>query len=176
MTPIITIHNENELAEYEEMIRKNLADGKAALLSLLQGGDTLDFYKKVKFGKCIPEPITGRPENFIEVINQSMTYLVCIRGVGFLLKWHPGHEFIVNFGSNPGYDIVSADESIIAECFASTNFRNNRKLTRDMKRLSDNETAQYRYEFFHDEDFDKVNEAYYRKKYPRVQLVQIEIS
>ena len=37
---------------------------------------------------------------------------------------------------------------IIPECFAATSYKSNGKLTADLKRLSENETALVKYEFF----------------------------
>jgi len=37
---------------------------------------------------------------------------------------------------------------IIPECFAVTSYKSNGKLTADLKRLSENETALVKYEFF----------------------------
>lgn len=39
--------------------------------------------------------------------------------VEYLYKIYPAQAFIVNWGNVPGYDIESADGTIIAECFAA---------------------------------------------------------
>lgn len=53
--------------------------------------------------------------------------------VEYLYKIYPAQAFIVNWGNVPGYDIESADGTIIAECFAATSYKSNGKLAADLK-------------------------------------------
>lgn len=68
----------------------------------------------------VTEPLSGKAENLIEVINQSMTYLVSIMAVEHLYDVHKEQIFKINWVNVAGYDIESADGTIICECFAST--------------------------------------------------------
>ena len=174
MKPVksIVINNLEELKQYRATIIDNLGIGTVIIKELLDTNDPLSFFKTVKFEKSIIDPITGEPENFIEVVNQSQTYLVTLMGVEYLLFKHPGAVFKVNLGNVSGYDIESVDGKIIAECFAATSYRSNRKLTKDLKRLQDNETSEHRYEFFYDTEFAEEHKLYYQKAYPEIEIIK----
>ena len=60
--------------------------------------------------------------------------------------------FIVNLGTQSGFDIHSSAESLIAEVFASVDARNNNKLCNDIKRLNGLEGE---YVFFHSLEIHK---------------------
>lgn len=83
--------------------------------------------------------------------------------VEYLYKIYPAQAFIVNWGNVPGYDIESADGTIIAECFAATSYKSNGKLAADLKRLAGNIEAEHKYEFFYDKDFTENYKEYYKK-------------
>lgn len=87
------------------------------------------------------------------MVNQSQTYLISLKAVEYLLCKHPGVSFVVNWGNIPGYDIESADQSIVAECFAATSYRSNQKLVKDLKSLNENQRVQHKYKFFYDKEF-----------------------
>ena len=136
------------------------------------GGGTLDIFKAFKFDKIASEPLTGKPENLIEVINQAHTYLISIMAVQYLYKIYPTQEFIINWGNIPGYDIESVDGTIIAECFAATSYKSNGKLTADLKRLMSNNTAIHKYEFFYDKEFTEKHKEFYQEKYPGIEVIK----
>lgn len=92
--------------------------------------------------------------------------------VEYLMKVHSDVSFKVNWGNNPGYDIESEDQRIIAECFAATSYRSNQKLVKDLKRLKENQIAEYKYEFFYDKEFEDSHRAYYEDNYPGIAIVK----
>ena len=73
-------------------------------------------------------------------------------------------------GNVSGYDIESRDGEVVAECFAATSYQSNRKLAKDLKRLSENNNAAYKYEFFYDMEFTDKSKGYYENKYPDVKI------
>lgn len=172
MTEQIIIHDKNELKKYRTDILHNLDASIMLLKQILESKDTLNIFKTLKFEKSAVEPLTGKPENLIEVVNQAHTYLVSIMAVEYLYEKYPNQVFIINWGNIPGYDIESMDGSIIAECFAATSYKSNGKLTADLKRLATNTTALYKYEFFYDKEFTENHTTYYKEKYHDIEIVK----
>ena len=174
MAEQLTVQTVEELESYKNTIRENLKNTIEQIKHSMHGNDVLEAFKLLKFEKIAMEPLTGKPENLIEVINQSQTYLISIMAVEYLLKRHSDQTFIINWGNIPGYDIESKDGTIIAECFAATSYRSNGKLTADLKRLNKNKKATYKYEFFYDKDFIENHKAYYENKYPDIKIVKFD--
>ncbi len=171
MTEQIVIHNITELDAYKKTIMDNLSRSIENVQNII-GSGTLDIFKAFKFDKIASEPLTGKPENLIEVINQAHTYLISIMAVQHLYKIYPTQDFIINWGNIPGYDIESVDGTIIAECFAATSYKSNGKLTADLKRLMSNNTAIHKYEFFYDKEFTEKHKEFYQEKYPDIEVIK----
>lgn len=120
MAQSILVHNADELKCYKEKIKSNLDKSVEQLRTVVAGNNPLEVFQRLKFEKCVIEPLSGNTENLIEVINQSMTYMVSIMAVEYLFKLHPNSSFVINWGNASGYDIESEDGNIIGECFATT--------------------------------------------------------
>lgn len=174
MEKTIIICSREQLNEYRKKIQDNLKAGMEKLNELMKASDAVTFFHIIKFEKTVIEPLTGEPENLLEVVNQCQTYLVSIMAVEYLLEKYSGVSFKVNFGNVSGYDIESEDGSIISECFAATSYRSNGKLAADLKRLEKNTEAIHKYEFFYDKEFSDNNKTYYQKKYPDVEIVKFK--
>lgn len=174
MTKPLQVNNINELSTYREQIAKNLHQSVTSLAELIQRENTISIFEKLKFDKVATEPLSGDPENLIEVINQSHTYLVSLLAVEYLLAQHPGTTFMINWGNIPGYDIESTDGAIIGECFAATSYKSNGKLTADLKRLDSCKSAKYKYEFFYDREFTDNHKNYYKEKYPDIEIIKFK--
>lgn len=172
MTERLVVHSRTELEKYKKIISDNLLENMRVIEGLIKDSSALEVFKRFKYDKIAVEPLTGQAENLIEVVNQSQTYLVSLMAVEFLYQRFPTQMFIVNWGNIPGYDIESEDGIIIAECFAATSFRSNGKLVNDLKRLSQNGTAIYKYEFFYDKEFGEQQKEYYEGKYPGIEIVK----
>lgn len=172
MTEQIIIHNVSELQIYKQKIIDNLNSSVRAIMQIIAENEALDVFKMFKFEKMAIEPLSGKPENLIEVINQAHTYLISIIAVEYLYKTYPTKSFLINWGNIPGYDIESTDGTIIAECFAATSYKSNGKITADLKRLLNNTTATYKYEFFYDKEFTENHRKYYQEKYPGITVVK----
>ncbi|MDD3325298.1 MAG: hypothetical protein PHN38_09295 [Sulfurospirillaceae bacterium] len=137
MTESIIVHDISELEKYQTMIKSNLEMGIENLKKIIEENAALEIFKMLKFEKVSVEPLNGEKENIIEVINQSMTYIVSLMAVEYLLNLFPQKAFKINWGNIAGYDIESLDEEIICECFAATSYKSNAKLTADLKRLEE---------------------------------------
>ena len=174
MPKALHISDRSVLVGYQQMIVKNLTECKNVLRGLIEKEDPMSLFAKCKYDKIGIEPLTGEDENIIEVINQAQTYLVSLKAVEYLLDRYPAKEFIVNWGNIAGYDVESVDGTIIAEVFAATSYRSNSKLTKDLKRLSDNKTAKIKFEFFHDKEFTPNHRTYYSEKYPGIEIVKFD--
>lgn len=167
----IVIHELEEVKQYKTRIHNNLYKCAENLKVLLATEAAFSFFKKAKYEKIVIDPLTEKPENLIEVINQCQTYLVSFLGVEYLISKFPNKSFKINLGNVSGYDIESEDGSIIAECFAATSYRSNGKLNKDLKRLSGNKRAAHKYEFFYDTEFANSHSDYYEKKYQNIKIV-----
>lgn len=78
MSKQIVVHNTDELNKYKKIILNNLNGSINMLQQVLSNNDALDAFKIFKFEKIATEPLSGNPENLIEVINQAHTYLISI--------------------------------------------------------------------------------------------------
>jgi hypothetical protein len=173
MATAVIIHSIDELKTYKEIIASNLDKGIKQLQELLAKGNPTYIFQVFKFEKFVAEPLSGNQENLVEVINQSMTYIVSIMAVEYLLKTFPDKSFVVNWGNASGYDIVSEDGRVICECFAATSYRSNGKLSSDLKRLN-KANADYKYEFFYDKEYTDSQYKYYHGKYPNIQIIKFD--
>ena len=141
MANTVTINSADELRTYKATILSNLAKSVWDISAIIESENAQEVFRQFKFEKIATEPLSGKPENLVEVINQSQTYLVTLAATEYLLCLYPEKAFILNWGNVSGYDIESTDGTIVAECFAATSYRSNGKLTADMKRLCANQTA-----------------------------------
>ena len=151
MANTVTISSAEELSRYKTTILSNLR-------------------KSVQDIKAMIDSLSGKPENLVEVINQSQTYFVTLAATEYLLSHYPEKSFLLNWGNVSGYDIESTDGEIIAECFAATSYRSNGKLTADLKRLF----GDRKYEFFYACDFSDTSKKYYENKYVGVCIVKLD--
>lgn len=166
-----TICSLSEIQFYRDKVLNNMEKSKQSIKTIVEKEDALSFFKNVKYNKIVNDSLTEDAENFIEIVNQDQTYLVSLKSAEYLKKRFPDKCFIINFGNVSGYDIVSTDGRIIAECFAATSYRSNSKLLKDLKRLSKSEDVDYKFEFFYDLEFGEKSKAYYEKKYPDIEII-----
>ena len=174
MTKTVTICSTDELGKYKATILSNLAKSVWDIRAIIESENAQEIFRQFKFEKIATEPLSGKPENLVEVVNQSQTYLVTLAATEYLLRLYPAKAFILNWGNVSGYDIESTDGTIVAECFAATSYRSNGKLIADLKRLCANQTALQKYEFFYASDFSDASKKYYESKYTGVCIVKLE--
>ena len=108
------------------------------------------------------------------MVNQYQTYLVTLKALEFLFEKYSNKSFIARFGNIAGYDIESTDGEIVAECFASVSYKNNKKLDKDLEMLNSITCCPIRYEFFYDRDFNADNYTAYKIKYPEINIIKFE--
>lgn len=174
MSKTRVIKDKVELNNLRKEIMESLDQSVSMIGEFMDSTDSLSFFKKIKFEKTVIDPLTGELENFAEMIDQCQTYLVTIMGAEYLIDKFPDTEFTIHLGNVSGYDIISKDESIIAECFASTNYKNNNKLYNDLKGLAENKTAVHKYEFFTDFKATPKVISNAKEKYPEIEIIKFE--
>lgn len=163
--------NMEQVNEYRTKIIDNT---EKYMTARLQDSIGLEFLRKIKFDKHGYDPLFEEPTNFIEQTNQTWTYLVCLSAVEYFLKEYPGKSFYVNFGTKSGYDVVSEDESIICECFATTVPNSNEKLEKDTLKVFSNENAKEKYIIFYASEQKPKQVANKMKKYPGVKILPLD--
>lgn len=171
MNKKILFENEVQVKSLREKIIKITND---KLKELWQNREGIDFLKKIKFEQCGYDPLFEHGTNFIEQTNQTFTYLVCLAAVEILQSKYPTHIFIVNFGTESGYDVVSKDGSIICECFAATAPDSNKKLELDAYKVYDNKTAAFRYVIYYVANSKEKHVDNIKRKYNGVELIALK--
>ena len=161
---LITSHQ-----QASQMRRTILNNAETAKETLMKNMDTsaLELFAAIKYEKIGVDPLTGRELNLIEQINQMYSDLVILAAVQELMEEFPGKSFEANFGAVPGYDVMSTDGQVVAECFAVTSVASNDKLNKDCRKLLKAD-AEHKYLFFYtysDSD-DKLEKKY--QKYPKI--------
>ena len=68
MSKQIVVHNIDEQDKYKNTILDNLNNSVNMLQQVLRNSDALNAFKLFKFEKMATEPLSGNPENLIEVI------------------------------------------------------------------------------------------------------------
>lgn len=68
MSKQIVVHNIDEQDKYKNTILDNLNNSVNMLQQVLRNSDALNAFKIFKFEKMATEPLSGNPENLIEVI------------------------------------------------------------------------------------------------------------
>ena len=85
MTNAVTISDAEELSRYKTTILSNLKKSVQDIRTLIEGENAQEIFMQFKFEKVATEPLSGKPENLVEVINQSQTYFVTLTAVEYLL-------------------------------------------------------------------------------------------
>ena len=139
-------------AELAGMQRKILQQSEAVigeLKAILWEMPSILAIQKLKFERIAPDGIFGERLNLVEYLNQTMTYLVCLHAGNAMMKRHGLEAVIINFGTQPGYDVESTTGDIICECFAATSVKSNEKLRKDVLRLHKYAAAKERYVYYY---------------------------
>lgn len=141
---------------------------------LLKSGSGMEFLRKIKFTQCGYDPLFQHETNFIEQVNQTFTYLVCLDAVEYLLKEHEGKRFNVCFGTEAGHDVESEDGEVICECFAATTPDSNGKLEKDCIKVHSNQDAIYKYVIYYASTNKPVHIENLKRKYQGVNIISLE--
>ena len=168
----IFVSDKSDLEKYKQILCSNIQKSFENLKYLLDHNDCTSAFEYFKYEKTVVDPLTGNPENLIEMLNQYQTYLVTIKALEYLFEEHSNRLFVARFGNISGFDIESTDGKIVAECFAQVNYRNNKKLDKDLEKLSSIACDVMCYEFFYDKVFTQENYLSYKSKYPQINIVK----
>jgi hypothetical protein len=143
------VRNVEDIYRYLGKIRNAAADVHTWIAA--QTGDPIDLLRKMKFDEIGFHPIEGRALNLVEQINQTWTYPVALAAASQLLELHPeagGYRLAPGANASMPLDIMSEAGGLVgAEVFACVDPRNNRKLDKDLKKMSAR-PEQHRYIFF----------------------------
>ena len=86
MANTVTISSAEELSRYKTTILSNLKKSVQDIKAMIDSEDAQEIFKHFKFDKIATEPLSGKPENLVEVINQSQTYFVTLAATEYLLS------------------------------------------------------------------------------------------
>jgi hypothetical protein len=99
--------------------------------------DPLEALIRLKFTEVGRDPLSERPLNLIEQVNQTFTYLTSFAAVEAIAGIHPNAwPIILNLGTTSGSDVESQGASVAAEVFAAVRASNNRKLAKDIAKVA----------------------------------------
>lgn len=149
---ILTVRSQSELAPYLSSIEANAAKTVEAIsTSIAAAPSPTEVLRRMKFEQVGFHPTGGHPLNLIEQINQTFTFLVALKATEWLLEHHPeagGFRLAPGAHAATDFDIMSVAPDVVgAETFAAVNPANNRKLVRDLTKLSGC-GCRHRYAFF----------------------------
>lgn len=119
-------------------------------LASISGPEALKALWRMKVEAIGCDPMNAeRPLNLIEQVNQTFTYIASARAARILFEKHPGAApFTLNLGTAAGPDIESEKEGgVAAEVFAAVNTSNNKKLKKDIAKVSAT-SARFKYVFY----------------------------
>lgn len=170
----IRIKSINELEKYKVLIKETSEKTVSNIQDLLWKYDSFGILHQFKFSQVGYEPIQGYELNFIEQINQMFSHIVVLKAVEILLKRYPDKEFILNLGTQGGYDVVSLDNSIICECFSTTSPISNNKIKNDTEKLIKNSTADRKYIIFYSAEVNVTTLDNIREKHPDITFIQLD--
>lgn len=138
----------------------------------------LDLIRRLKFERTVDDRVFDERMNFVEYLNQTFTYLVCLCAGETVLNRFGYHSVLVRFGTAPGYDIEAGAGELIGECFSATSVKSNSKLKTDILRLCADKSALKRCVFFYSEGSES-DRSYIEKMrflYPSVTLIEFDYS
>ena len=172
----------------KEGVKKILTkmDAKEALAALKFDKTVLDeAYEKIKkegkggvvgpfYNELIKHEENKKLLKYIEMLNQAYSDFVVLKTVEDLMDRYPDKAFELHMGALTGFDIVSTDKEVVAECFATVTAFNNQKIKKDSEKLMQLEEKVEKYIYFYSrEDTDEKLRVFY-KKYPQITYSRIK--
>jgi hypothetical protein len=131
------IGNLDEVANVRQSVLAAASRAAVHLTNLASKCGGLELLESLRFKEIGRHPTEDRALNQVEQINQTFTMLVSLAVVEWLLESHPNAApFQLNPGTAAGTDILGRKESVAAEVFAAVRPGNNRKLSRDIEKVS----------------------------------------
>lgn len=173
--PFVIVTSKEQVAKLRDAVISNAEASYAALQERIARIRPMEFWASCKFERIGRDSIDGQPQNLIEQINQMYSNLVVLSGAEDLLDRYPGVSLELQLGASSGYDILSTDGKIAAECFAVTTVSSNRKLDRDCSKLAASDAAErYLYFYAHQDSEEKLQKQF--EKYPGIVFQRIVFS
>lgn len=176
MSKVRTISSIDDAISLRNEIIKSAEIAKSNILAAASNTSAINLMYNLKFKETGFEPLSNKPINLIEQLNQMFTYLVSIEGVVHLIKTYPQMSFTLNLGTASGYDIESTDKSIIAETFSSTSPKSNDKLKKDVVRLAANNTALHKYIFYYSANDSVAYVENHKRSYSDVNILKVSFD
>jgi len=146
----LTVTSSEDLEDRIAAICQSASKAIKKIRPLLGADDPLDVLKTLRFTEAGYDPLDpNRDLNLIEQLNQTFTYLATFRAAELLFETHgPNLRLTLNLGTQRGADIeTDADGGIAAEVFTAVRPDNNKKLKKDLKKVSQ-AIAKHKYVFF----------------------------
>ena len=176
MSKVRTIKTIDEAILLRNNVLKSAEISKSNIISIASNNSALDLMYNLKFKEVGIEPLENKPINLIEQLNQMFTYLVSIEAVIYLMKIYPEMSFTLNLGTASGYDIESADKTVIAETFSATSPKSNGKLKKDIIRLNANDNALHKYSCYYSAVDSPVYVENLKRAFPNVIIIKISLD
>lgn len=145
-----TVSTERDIDQLVDLVTRSAERALVQIAKAGSGTQGLQALWSMKFSPIGCDPLNAdTPLNLIEQLNQTFTYLASAKALRLLLQLHPElAPFTVNLGTSAGSDIESnLNEGLAAEVFAAVNTSNNRKLAKDLAKVSKT-SARLKYVFF----------------------------
>jgi hypothetical protein len=156
MSKQVILRNIEEAENHIEELRISAEESQIRLDEISSYSDPIEFLRKLKFEQVGCDPLySQRPLNFIEQLNQTFTYLASFKAAKIIFERYPELKSLtLNLGTQSGSDIESIENGIAAEVFASVNPSNNKKLQKDIAKVSAVD-AKHKYVFFMCPEFEE---------------------
>lgn len=162
--------NFEKIENYRRIIKENT---DKHITSLTNKGSGIEFLRLMKFYSDFGyDPLFEEPTNFLEQINQTWTYLVCLSAVEIFLKKYPDKKFWVTFGNKGGIDVKSDDDCVVCECFATTHPKNNRKLKDEAEKLIGIKAVN-KYIIYYSLNQNSGTYENVKREYPEINIIEL---
>lgn len=168
------LSDKNQARKLIEIIESNIKKTKDLIVAILAENEAKDALANLKFDKTSFDPLSGEPINFIEMLNQAYSDLVVLKAVEDLMSRYEDKAFELNMGVLSGFDIVSTDKKVVAECFATVTAFNNQKIKKDSKKLMQLNDDVKRYIYFYSREDSQDRIVAFTKKYGSIKYIRIE--
>ena len=170
----LVISSVKQLEYYKGLIKETSDKTIDNIRDILSTKGSIESLFELKFHQVGYEPVQGYKLNLIEQLNQMFSHIVVFKAVEYLLSIYADQTFTLNIGTTGGYDIVSLDEKIICECFATTSPISNDKIKKDAEKLEKNTTAEKKYIVFYSYEANETTLANLRGKHPNITFIILE--
>ncbi len=140
----------SDVEGYRESLIASAEQTQIQIAELAGSEEPMALLYQLKFQAVGCDPLDqSRQLNLIEQLNQTFTYLASFNATAFLFERHPKVQSLsLNLGTSSGFDIQTHEGGgIAAEVFAAVTPQNNRKLAKDLEKVSAAD-AKYRYVLF----------------------------